>query len=248
MYDLVHDPVNFYDHNRRYSSSVILTATYGHRMPNWDAPIVKSIYQVINNLQNFATPGMWLVDTFPELVSLPSWMLGNWRAYGRKCFEHDSPIYLGLWRQLTQEVAEGRANPCFARDFYLSNPEKQGLDELQAAYQTGGLVEAGSETTSAFLNSWILAMLKNPHVFKKAQEEVDRVVGLSRLPSWQDEKDLPYLRAIIKELLRTRPPNKIGIQYCTTEDDWYEGYFIPKGSVVILDWWYAYLHPPLCSC
>lgn len=237
MYDLLHDPDNFYDHNRRYSSSVILTATYGHRMPNWDAPIVTSIYKVINNLQNFATPGMWLVDTFPELVHFPSWMLGNWRAFGRKCFEHDSPIYLQLWRNLKQEVDEGRANPCFARDFYLSEPEKLGLDELQAAYQTGGLVEAGSETTSAFLNSWILAMLRHPRVFQKAQDEVDRVVGPSRLPAWDDEQNMPYLRATIKELLRTRPPNKIGIQHCTTEDDWYDGFFIPKGAVVMLDWW-----------
>jgi cytochrome P450 len=237
MYDLVHDPEHFYDHNRRYSSSVILTATYGHRMPDWNAEIVRSIYKVINNLQNFATPGMWLVDTFPELAAFPSWLLGNWRSYGRKCFEHDSPIYLQLWRDMKKEVDEGRANPCFAKDFYLSNPEKQGLDELQAAYQTGGLVEAGSETTSAFLNSWILAMVRNPDIFRKAQDEVDRVVGEDRLPDWDDEKNLPYLRAMIKELLRTRPPNKIGIQHCTTEDDYFDGYFIPKGSVVILDWW-----------
>ena len=237
MYDLLRDPDNFYDHNRRYSSSVIVTATYGHRMPNWDAEIVKNIYKVVNNLQNVATPGMWLVDTFPELRHFPEWMFGNWRTFGRKCVEHDSPIYLKLWRNMKQEVDEGRANSCFARDFHLSNPEKQGFDELQAAYQTGGLVEAGSETTSAFLNSFILTMLRNPRVVKKAQEEIDSVVGPGRLPVWDDEKNLLYLRAITKELLRSRPPNKIGIQHYTTEDDWYDGYFIPKGTVAVLDWW-----------
>lgn len=237
MYDLLHDPDNFYDHNRRYSSSVVVTATYGHRIPNWDAEIVKNIYKVVNNLQSFASPGMWLVDTFPELRFLPQWMMGNWRSFGQKCFEHDSPIYLKLWRDLKQEVDEDRANPCFARDFYLSDPAKQGLDELQAAYQTGGLVEAGSETTSAYQNTFILMMLQNPAVARKAQEEIDRVVGSKRLPTWEDEKDLPYLRATIKELLRTRPPNKIGIQHSTTEDDWFEGYFIPKGTVVFLNWW-----------
>ncbi|KAK3704007.1 hypothetical protein LTR37_014110 [Vermiconidia calcicola] len=237
MYDLLHDPDNFYDHNRRYSSSVVVTATYGHRIPNWDAEIVKNIYKVVNNLQSFASPGMWLVDTFPELRFLPQWMMGNWRTFGQKCFEHDSPIYLKLWRNLKQEVDEDRANPCFARDFYLSDPAKQGLDKLQAAYQTGGLVEAGSETTSAYQNTFILMMLQNPAVARKAQDEIDRVVGSKRLPAWEDEKDLPYLRATIKELLRTRPPNKIGIQHSTTEDDWFEGYFIPKGTVVFLNWW-----------
>lgn len=237
MFDLVHDPSNFYDHNRRYSASVIVTVAYGHRIPDWDSPLVKSIYKVINNLQLFSTPGAFLVDTFPSLQYFPEWMFGNWRTFGKKCFEHDSPVYLKLWRDMKQEVDEGRANPSFAKDFYLSGPKKQGLDELQAAYQTGGLVEAGAETTSAFLNAWILCMTKLPHIMQKLQEEVDRVVGDDRLPTWEDEKNLPYLRATIKELLRTRPPNKFGMQHYTTEDDWYDGYFIPKDTVVVLNWW-----------
>ncbi|KIW93064.1 uncharacterized protein Z519_06914 [Cladophialophora bantiana CBS 173.52] len=237
MYDLLHDPEHFYDHNRRYSSSVILTVAYGHRMADWDNPLVKKIYSVVNNLQQFSAPGAFLVDTWPSLRYFPQWMFGNWRKFGEKCFAHDSVVYLKLWGDLKKEVDEGKANPCFAKDFYLSDPEKLGLDQLQAAYQTGGLVEAGSETTSAFLNSWILTMTLNPHIMRKAQEEVDRVVGEDRLPTWEDEQNLPYLRAMIKELLRTRPPNKFGMQHYTTEDDWFKGYFIPKDTVVVLNWW-----------
>lgn len=239
MYDLLHSPEHFYDHNRRYSSSVILTVAYGQRMADWDNPLVKKIYSVVNNLQQFSAPGAFLVDTWPSLRHFPQWMFGNWRKFGEKCFAHDSVVYLKLWGDLRKSVDDGRANPCFAKDFYLSDPEKLGLDELQAAYQTGGLVEAGSETTSAFLNSWILAMTLNPHILTKAQEEVDRVVGGDRLPTWEDEPSLPYLRAMIKELLRTRPPNKFGIQHYTTEDDWYKGYFVPKETVVVLNWWYV---------
>ncbi len=234
MYDIMHDPEHFYDHNRRYSASVIITITYGHRIKDWDDPLVKRIYTVINNLQNFSTPGAWLVDSFPVLQYLPQWMTGNWRSYGQKCYEHDSAHYLKLWRNLKQEVREGKAANCFCKDLYESEPDK---DELDAAYHAGGLVEAGSETTSAFLNSWILYMCLHPDVFKKAQEEIDRVIGPDRLPTFEDEMSLPYVRALIKELLRTRPPNKIGMQHATTEDDWYEGMFIPKGSVVMLNWW-----------
>ncbi len=237
MYDLLHDPANFYDHNRRYSASVIVTVAYGHRIPDWDAPLVKDIYKVVNNLQLFSTPGMFLVDSFPSLQHFPQWMFGKWKKFGEKCFAHDSVVYLKLWRDLKKEVDDGVANPSFAKDFYLSNPEKVGLDELQAAYQSCGLVEAGSETTSAFLNSFILTMSINPRVMKKAQEEIDTVVGEDRLPTWEDEPNLPYLRAIIKELLRMRPPNKFGMQHYTTEDDWYNGFFIPKETVVVLNWW-----------
>lgn len=237
MYDLLNDPGHFYDHNRRYSASVIITITYGHRIPSWDDPLVNKIYSVLANVQLFATPGVFMVDSFPSLQYLPQQLFGNWRSFGEACCAHDSAVYLELWENLKKEVAEGKANPCFCKDFYESNPEKIGIDNLQAAYQAGGLVEAGSETTSAFLNTILLFLTLNPDVVRKAQEELDMVVGAERLPTWEDEVKLPYIRAIIKETLRMRPPNKVGMHHAITEDDWYEGMFIPKGSYIILNWW-----------
>ena len=134
-------------------------------------------------------------------------------------------------------MAAGTAKPCFCRDFLESEPEKLGLDNLQAAYQAGGLVEAGAETTSAYLNTMLSLLVRHPEVARRAQEELDRVVGGERMPWFGDEERLPYLRAVIKETMRTTPPNKIGIHHATSEDDWYEGMFVPKGSVVILNWW-----------
>ncbi|KAH8812310.1 cytochrome P450 [Xylogone sp. PMI_703] len=237
MFDLLNDPDHFYDHNRRYSASVIITVTYGKRVPNWDDPLVKKIYAVLANFQQYSDPARFLVNSFPSIQYLPQIFFGNWRTKGKKWFEHDSAVYLELWRDLQRRVNEGKCKPCFAKDFYLSDPQKLGLDELQAAYQTGGLVEAGSETTSAFLNTFILFATLDHSIVEKAQEELDRAVGSDRLPSWEDEKDLPYIRSIIKECLRMRPPNKLGITHATTEDDWYEGMFIPKDAQVVLNWW-----------
>jgi cytochrome P450 len=50
------------------------------------------------------------------------------------------------------------------------------------------------------INSMILGLLAYPRVVKKAQEELDRVVGSSRFPIYGDEKNLPYIRAIVKEV------------------------------------------------
>ena len=41
----------------------------------------------------------------------------------------------------------------------------------------------------------------------------------------------------IIELLRWRPVNKFGMNHAVIEDDWYKGHFIPKGSVIMLNWW-----------
>jgi cytochrome P450 len=243
IWDLLKTPDQFYEHNRRYSASVIMLVTYGYSLPNWDDPLIKEIYQILDNLTEFTAPGAHAIDSFPSLTILPQWLLGNWRTFGKKVYEHDSKVYMRLWNQLKKEVDDGIAKDCFCKTFYENNPAKQGIDDLQAAYTCGGLVEAGSETTSSTLNNWILAMTLFPEIAKIAQAEIDKVIGLTRLPTFADEVNLPYIRAMVKETLRWRPVNKFGMTHATSEDDWYEGYFIPKGTVAVLNWWYV-MHAP----
>ncbi|EXJ86782.1 hypothetical protein A1O3_03736 [Capronia epimyces CBS 606.96] len=247
MIDLIESPERFYEHNRRYSSSVIMLVTYGYRLPTWQHPLVKKIYDILDNLTEMTAPGAHAVDSFPSLAAWPQFLLGNWRTSAERVFEHDSKVYLELWDELKTKVDKGVAAECFVKDFYLNNPQKFGIDDLLAAYTCGGLVEAGSETTATTLNNFVLAMLLYPEAAAKAQAEIDHVVGSDRLPTWEDEKDLAYVRALVKEVLRWRPVNKFGMPHCTSEDDWYEGYFIPKGSVVILNWWAIHFDPKLYS-
>ena len=54
--------------------------------------------------------------------------------------------------------------------------------------------------------SFILAMLLCPDAQKRAQAEIDSVVGDTRLPTYEDHDKLPFVEAIVKELLRWRPP------------------------------------------
>ena len=97
-----------------------------------------------------------------------------------------------------------------------------------------------------------MAILCNPECAKKAQAEIDAVVGQTRLPSFEDEAALPYLKAMIKESMRLvtlfnfltsrylylyvrkrwRPVAPTGIAHAVTQDDYYEGYYIPKGATV----------------
>lgn len=56
-------------------------------------------------------------------------------------------------------------------------------------------MEGGSDTTSAFLQSVVLMLVAFPDVQRKAQEEVDRVIGSDRPPTLEDWTNLPYLQA-----------------------------------------------------
>jgi len=80
-------------------------------------------------------------------------------------------------------------------------------------------------------------MVLNPRVMGKAQEELDRVVGKGRLPDFSDREDLPYIDAIVKEIIRWNPPPPIGVPSRVTQDDVYQGHFIPAGATVVQNIW-----------
>lgn len=86
-------------------------------------------------------------------------------------------------------------------------------------------------------------MTINPDVQQKAQAEIDRVIGPNRLPTIQDRSQLPYIEAIVKEVLRWHPVAPMALPHCSTEDDIVEGYWIPKGSMLFANVWH-FTHDP----
>lgn len=68
---------------------------------------------------------------------------------------------------------------------------------------------------------------------EKAQAELDRVVGRERLPDYEDEKNLPFVSAFVKEVLRWRSVAILaGIPHAPTADDVYRGYFSRSNMLV----------------
>ena len=79
-----------------------------------------------------------------------------------------------------------------------------------------------------------------PEVMKKAQAELDRVVGPTRLPDYGDRQDLVYISAIVKEALRWHNVIPLGIPHRLLEDDEFHGYFVPKGTSIVPNIWSAF--------
>lgn len=76
-----------------------------------------------------------------------------------------------------------------------------------------------------------------PEVQRKAQEEIERVLGLNCLPTISDRSLLPYINAVVKEVLRWQPVAPMAIPHMSDKDDTYGKYFIPKGSVILPNIW-----------
>jgi cytochrome P450 len=101
----------------------------------------------------------------------------------------------------------------------------------------------GADTSSAMMAWWPLAILVYPETQARAHAEIDAVVGRTRLPTFADYPHLPYVRAMLKEILRWRPVGPLGVPHRLAEDDWYNGMFIPKGTVCIPDIWHMNRDP-----
>ena len=91
-------------------------------------------------------------------------------------------------------------------------------------------------------------MSLNPDVQKKAQAELDAVVGPNRLPSHCDRASLPYVNAVLMESLRWHTVAPFGVPHCAGEDIEYRGYFIPKGSTFLTNVWYVWQSRSVLLC
>ena len=76
-------------------------------------------------------------------------------------------------------------------------------------------------------------MAMYPAVQTKAQEELDKLLGLARLPELDDRESLPYCQALLMEVLRWRPAVPLSIPHRLVVDDQYNGYHLPAGSLIV---------------
>ncbi|KAJ7003262.1 hypothetical protein NC653_008491 [Populus alba x Populus x berolinensis] len=111
------------------------------------------------------------------------------------------------------------------------------LDRTAVKAFTMDLIAGGTES-SAVTTEWAMAeLLKKPEYFKRANEELDRVIGRDR---WVEEKDivnLPFINAICKETMRLHPVSPFLVPRLAREDIQLGGYDIPKGTRVMVNVW-----------
>jgi len=105
--------------------------------------------------------------------------------------------------------------------------------ENQLKRSIADLFIAGTETTATTIKWAILYFLHNPEVQNKMREELDDVVGMSRVPSVNDRCNLPYCQAVLTEVQRCGNISPFSIQHSCREDVSFQGFTIPKGALII---------------
>lgn len=95
---------------------------------------------------------------------------------------------------------------------------------------------AGTDTTSSSIDWTLSELINNPTVLKKARDEIDRVVGKTRLVNESDASNLPYIQAMVKETLRLHPVVPVVSRKCIKECK-IGKYIIPENAMLFINSW-----------
>ncbi len=161
------------------------------------------------------------VDIYPFLHWIPQRFLGNWASRSKNVGDEMTELYAGTLDRVQERRnrSEGKNKTNSFMDTVLDQNDKLSLNRHELYFLGGVLMEGGSDTSSSIIIAFIHAMTKWNHVLKKAQEEMDTVVGEDRSPNWSDYASLPYVAAIVKESMRWRPVAPTAFPHATAEGE-----------------------------
>ncbi|THV02733.1 cytochrome P450 [Dendrothele bispora CBS 962.96] len=236
MHEILENPALYPKHAERYTYSVISSVVYGIRAPNLKGQEITDFYHFLDLWNRYNEPGRHPpVDLIPILKYVPMrWAL--WKREAKVVRNLRQAHYYSLLDRVQKRVDRGASFGAFMEQI-VQDYESTGMDRELMASLGGGLLEGGSDTTSSYLKTLRLALVAFPEAQHKAHEEMDRVVGPDRLPELQDIENLPYIRAIIKEVQRWRPPAPLSLPHATSQDAHYGGYVVPRGATIFLNMW-----------
>ncbi|KZT21922.1 cytochrome P450 [Neolentinus lepideus HHB14362 ss-1] len=242
------NPDDWFNHIRLRAGQLIMSVTYGINVESQDDPLIRTAEAVMSVTSIALSPSMWLVNPIAILLALPGWLgiktalpgLQRWRSDLEELRRRPFSLCKSSFHQ-------GTAKNSFVSSLLQELNPADGSKEEESIHDPAAVAYGGephsTENTVAGGQIFILTMMLFPEVQKRAQEEIDRVVGNERLPDFIDREKLPYITALMKEVLRWHPPAPTGIPHMLREDDTYKGYHLPKGAVVMGNIW-AILHDP----
>lgn len=220
-------------HFQRTVASIIHTLLYGFRVKDPNDPVLRTVVKLNEEFSEFIQVGAHIVDQFPVLNNLPSF-LAPWQA---KAENH----YTTKYDLRDENFRRGQESDAWNISKHLKETvEKDNLDMPlnELAFELGTMIDAALDGTTDSLIWFVVAWITQDQGFvAKAREELDAVVGHDRLPGPGDKPNLPYITAIVEEIFRWRPAGPEGVPHLNKEESTYNGYTIPKGSVIIPNVW-----------
>ncbi|KAI8803004.1 cytochrome P450 [Cladochytrium replicatum] len=236
------DPNNI---SRSFPFNVMLTILFGKIYEASD-PLFVELIVLVKGILDESMVGI-VTDFAPILryLPLPTWSrLRGWIKRRDSWFRRelgDLKLRLASSHPATVESAR---NSFFGKLYLtMENDPTSRMSEAAVMMILHDLLLAGIDTTATSIIFFFAYMANHPHVLKKMQDELDVVVPNERDPNFEDALNLPYVNAVINEMLRVRPPAAISLPHTVLENDVLNDVLITKGSHIFYNIWYIHRHP-----
>ncbi|KAI9367727.1 cytochrome P450 [Aspergillus egyptiacus] len=236
LFDLLNTPARWRDHIERYSNSVAMTMVNGRRIVEADDPAVKETIQDLYDLAETGVRGAFL-DSWPFLWKIPGaeWLLPVCREAKKIADKHREFIWRN-YQDVRERTQRGEVLPSV--NHAIQERLRQGwpgISEIEGAEIGHHLLTGTTDTTASTLINWVAAMCLNPEAQRKAQEEIDRVVGPDRLPTDADAPKLPYVQQVIQESQRWITSVPLSLPRAANAPVHWAGYTIPEETGLIMN-------------
>uniref|UniRef100_A0A671LW96 Steroid 21-hydroxylase n=1 Tax=Sinocyclocheilus anshuiensis TaxID=1608454 RepID=A0A671LW96_9TELE len=205
------------------ASNVITTLTFGKSYDKSSVDL-KKLQDCLNKIVSlWGSPWISVLDSFPLLRKLPN------------------PPFSRLMKEVARrdELIGKHIEEFKVR---MNGQMMQTLTDTHVHMTTVDLLIGGTETTSALLNWTVAFLLHRPEVQNKVYEELCGVLDV-RYPQYSDRHRLPYLCALINEMLRLRPVAPLAVPHRAIQNSSIAGHFIPKNTIIIPNLYGAHHDP-----
>ncbi|EED82976.1 predicted protein, partial [Postia placenta Mad-698-R] len=252
MRTVVQEPDNFLTNLRlcvTSGSQVLITHHNAWRLiPLTELWYIQEAEDVMELVGGSVIPGAYMVDIVPMLRYIPTWLpfvsFHRQAQLGRKLLDD---WVTRPFEHVKRQMECGNASPSFLTDILENETLKEdnesniveGVKWAAATMYGGSSCSASAiNVTHATVATFFLLMALHPDVQVKAQAEIDKIVYMERHVTMEDKAQLPYVQAVIAEVMRWHAVVPLGIPHRTAEEDVYEGYRIPAGTIVVPNiWW-----------
>jgi len=234
------------DEHRRY-----LSETFNLNLPNTDSSLHPRVSQTTKG--NNVTPEQ-MKSNIPKTILTTSDTITR-SIVTKRQDNYLTKLQLGEEQQQQQQTNCDDLDNIVARDLvdaYIVQQKKHEHDKKENYFSDQQLVQimsdifsAGLETVTSTIEWSILFLILNPECQDKIQNEIDKVIGRSRLPQLEDLAQMPYTEATIYEVLRRSNVVALGNAHATLADATIGGYRIPKGTQVLPNLYGIHMNPKL---
>lgn len=237
------NPEVWVQHTQRLAGAIVLKITYGYSAEPHDDPLVRLVDEAMDQFSETTGINAYMVDFFPILRFVPEWFPGaSWKRKAAKYRETLAQMLDVPYNLVKQRMADGMTESSFVSQA-LADAQLDPKQERNIQWAAAGVYSGGADTTVGGIECFFLAMTRHTAEQIKAQGEIDAALGFGHLPTLSDRSRLPYVEALYAEVMRVYTFGPIGLPHVVSEDDIHDGYFIPKGTMVITNNW-QFFHDP----